>query len=602
MPPAGKHHRGQGACTECVRRKRKCDEKRPACSLCRQHNRVCQPRIFKQWKGLSGRRSKSPNNNLQGLIKLEDFATTSVLSFSPKSESNLTDLVNPQLSPSLSSATSYTPVFVPDVVLEASSGSHEYGSWPSYDPVTEPIFGVEAQKQPIGIVEDLENDQDYQQESPTSQVTTFEQAHSDKFFPEFRTSLVANPPPLPNDILDSHRNKFLWSYFVAHGIKMFLCWDPHKVDIDGAPPEPFTKVFGSMAFQSKPLRLAAMGLSAFLQGTKTQTPALRVVSSNLGRLASQALCSEHRVLPTNTHSLLQIIATAILLFLSDPQWSTSMLQLARSTAAYMLGQETRNNVIEDEYFEVVMALLRWCDICAHFSLLQSVEMSDDYIHRSIEFQEREQQASISRTFKSWIINPLYTFSTRWINPMLRLGRLTRLRQTAKKLGFSTPDEYLEKQIDELEEELLLARNEDLKACSSLWNDLPDLLLLNEAMHSATVLLFYTRLRDLPWSTPFVRRHVDIICDQTEQISPESQSSNNILFPLYVAGCEAVDVGKREQIANRLSRLPATGYWFNQETKLVSSLRHVWAIRDNSPGTTWIDWSHQGSKAHIPKVN
>ncbi|KIW64821.1 hypothetical protein PV04_09728 [Phialophora macrospora] len=627
MQAPTQHRRNQGACLECVKRKRKCDEKQPACYLCRRHNRLCQPRTFKGWEQAAGRRPKKPRNHPDGVPSRYCPATSPKGALAPiygrSDDSVASHLLTPSsAAPSLTSTAHST-----EIALDSPAGEHQVNHSPGPRVLANSSVQSTESFSAAAVVEWLtQNDlasasparhcETYAQEetqSPSVVHTeceiilpqglvgkTREEVGAVHGKPDTRLTLWPNTAlSFPNDVMDSPLNRYLWSHFVAQGTKMFLCWDPHAVQ--GGFYDPFTKVLASMALRFKPLRLAAMGLSAFLQSTKTQEPAFRSAYSNLGLLSSEALCSQRSKPATDTHSLLQTIATAILLFLIDSQGSTNMLQLARSAAAYMLSPEMGVHVVEDEYFEVVMHLLRWCDICTQCSLLQSVQMSHDSVHRSIEFQEQEQQASLSRTFENWVIHPLYTFSTRWINPLLRLGRLMRLRMVVEESAPLSPGGSIAEQINKLEEDILLARNADLKACTSFRNDLPDLLHLNEAIHSATVLLFYTRLRDLPWSNPFVRRHVGIICDEIDQISPESPTSNNILFPLYTAGCEAVDLATRTQIVNRVRRLPITGYWFNQETKLVSSLRHVWSVRDADPGALWMEWSKQLLSEHIDCV-
>jgi hypothetical protein len=404
-------------------------------------------------------------------------------------------------------------------------------------------------------------------------------------------SIPVFPIPLPDDILKSPLNRFLWSHFVNQGSKMFLCWDPEHSGT-GCFEDPYTTVLASMAISSKPVRIAALGLSAFLYNLSTPDSPIQPQASRFGYRAVEALCSAQLHTAKNTSSLLETIATAMLLFLFDLQASTNMLQLARSAAAYMLTQETPVDA-KDSCFEVVMHLLRWSDICTQCSLIQSVQLSDDYVHRSIQWGQLEQSTPLSKKFNSWVIHPLYTFSTRWINPLLKLGRLVRLRRNGPHDACPDVEESIEYQIDILEEDLRVARNMDLEACMINSKDHPDLLRLNEAMYSAVILLFYTRLRDVSWTAPLIRRQVKNICEELARVSPLSRTSNNIIFPLYTAGCEAVDMTTRAQIEYRMRQLPPTGYWFNQTAKLTSSLHHIWVVRDNIPGATWMEWSQQG---------
>lgn len=57
---------------------------------------------------------------------------------------------------------------------------------------------------------------------------------------------------------------FLWSYFVHRARKIFLCWDPDKVSSGEIPDDPFAKVLVSLAVSSTPVKLAALGLAAFM--------------------------------------------------------------------------------------------------------------------------------------------------------------------------------------------------------------------------------------------------------------------------------------------------------------------------------------------------
>jgi hypothetical protein len=86
-----------------------------------------------------------------------------------------------------------------------------------------------------------------------------------------------------------------------------------------------------------------------------------------------------------------------------------------------------------------------------------------------------------------------------------------------------------------------------------------------------------------------------VYEQLAQINQYSRTLNNAIFPLYAAGCEAVDMAARQEIEARITHIHPTGYWFNRETKLVSGLRHVWTVRDNDPGHGWMEWSQQGKR-------
>lgn len=66
-------------------------------------------------------------------------------------------------------------------------------------------------------------------------------------------------------------------------------------------------------------------------------------------------------------------------------------------------------------------------------------------------------------------------------------------------------------------------------------------------------------------------------------------SRSRAFPLFVAGCEAVDAAARETTAS--SRLAQQrGLLFNPPGYLAKILRRVWGIRDADPGLGWDAWT------------
>ena len=119
----------------------------------------------------------------------------------------------------------------------------------------------------------------------------------------------------------------------------------------------------------------------------------------------------------------------------------------------------------------------------------------------------------------------------------------------------------------------------------------DLNHLATAIDSAIMILFYTRLKDTPWTTNIIRFHVRNVVGNLCKIPADSRCSNGVVFPLYVAGLEAVDLGNRSMIIRRMKHLP--GIWLKREAQLVTSLQHVWKLRDADPGAVWNSWIHQG---------
>ncbi|KAG4432993.1 hypothetical protein IFR05_011508 [Cadophora sp. M221] len=402
-------------------------------------------------------------------------------------------------------------------------------------------------------------------------------------------SIARSIMPLPSDITGSPLNKFLWSYFVDRGTEMFQCWDPDTTGFLECPPNPYRTVLASMAIRSLPVRLAALALSAFLYGMNSGKPLFIQRASRLWHQSSLALSDAQSVHSGKTQSLVETAATALLLLLVDSHAESNLLALARSAVTYMIKLQGHGQF--DETSEVVFHILRWAEISWGCSL-RTIQLPGRHENRAIEFHGTELQTNLTSQFSSWVIHPLYTFSHRWINPLLSLGRLLQDRKSGEATKSPEAMEAWDEEAAKLEEDLLTARDLDLAAWERGASENADLLNLNEAMHSAIVLLFYSRARDMAWTTPIIRRNVLNICQRLSDIDVNSRTLNNIVFPLYTAGCEAVDISAREQLESLTSRLHSTGYWFSQQSKLVMTLRQIWEIRDRDPGAPWLAWSQQ----------
>ncbi|EXJ86016.1 hypothetical protein A1O1_06385 [Capronia coronata CBS 617.96] len=407
----------------------------------------------------------------------------------------------------------------------------------------------------------------------------------------FSQSIPLTISAMPEDLSMSSDRMFLWSYFVHRSTRMFLCWDPQKDLGNESYQDPYTISLPAMAFESSPLRLAALALSAFQYGASENDERMMRYAGKLGLEASQALTRVAGSDLSSSHMLTTIV-TAVFLFLLHPEFHNDVLPLARSAAACLANEGVATSVDKD-CLSIAMHFLRWAEICAQCSLNMDVSLSSDEIHEAIEYKWWEISSTTSQACKDWLVHPFYGFSSRLINPLLKLARLVRRGrdldgdvEDSDDLADDARSKF-DAEVDALEELLLTCREEDLIADGGRPKENIDLLRLNDASYSAAVVLFYTRLRDLPWTAPFIRRHVKIIHDNIADIDPSSRVSLGIVFPLYVAACESVDLITRESIVSRLNTLP--GYWYNRENQLVASLRAIWEYRDLNPGSTWKQW-------------
>ncbi|RKK79197.1 hypothetical protein BFJ71_g16306 [Fusarium oxysporum] len=396
----------------------------------------------------------------------------------------------------------------------------------------------------------------------------------------------ASPSLMSPEIRQDSRHSFLWSYFVIRGTKIFLCWDTGKAGLNEIVNDPFTVALTSVAAYSRSLHLAALALSALLY---SQDYPGSLTAGEVTWFQQQSLSALRETVLGQAEHPIGIILTALLVNLVDMHDETGSLEFARRAASHYCQQRSRSQ-IDSTYFDVAKHLLRWMYICKQLSFSKRIEPVDEATWTKLEFRHEELETTLCRRFSDWAIHPLYTVSHRWINPLMKLGRLVQLRYKAEHT--SLPMNF-DKQVSDLEEEILTAREKDLFVFMRGTNDLPDLTRLNEAIYSAVVLVFYTRLRDLAWTSVFARQQTLNVCEHAEAIGKYSRALNNIVFPVFLAGCEAVDLGIRERIVRLLSGLHPAGFWFHQETKLLANLQYVWTLRDDMPGALWPEWSRQG---------
>lgn len=603
--------RKSGACVECARCKRrvsfpasvsncssandfiKCDQKKPSCTQCIKRGRECELSVFKPWKLKTRHSSK------------KHAATTASV---PKSHARRPQRgMSHELMPS------------PAVDAEFAVSDDLNGgfllvqtNWlpPNMHPEPQITSFVPTQISPALPYLDLAGclDENLLADSQVSESETPSPPNASRELicrtgptvrglnqTEVDCWTLTSPSPALSQIghWPSSTHALLWNHFLVQGSKMFLCFDPERICPQQSIVDPFASALVSMAVFSPALRLAALALSALLYGLESKAPEYTVVASRLGKQAWKALRGL-QLGPSTRWSPLEITATALLIFLLNDEQSIDMLSLARKTAASVLEART-SGFGEQFHVDVILHLYRWSEICALLSLHQSSRVSNDHVS-PIEFRDEELQSNITMQFRSWVIHPLYTFSHRWINPLLRLGSLTRLRRkslSAGSLGRNFTSTGIRDEIDNLEETVLNARHLDLIALGHQSGDHIDLLHLNEALYSAFFILFYTRLRDMAWTEQIIRRQVRNICDQVSAIDEKSRTLNNVAFPLYVAGCEAVDMELRVRIEYLISRQHSTGYWCGQNMRLITSLRSIWEIRDRQPGIPWVQWINIG---------
>lgn len=416
--------------------------------------------------------------------------------------------------------------------------------------------------------------------------------------PMSQPGLLYCPMPWPDDMLASPRRQFLWHHFL-HTIKSSaLCLDLQ--DVDRLAPgfqDPFVATLPQMAFASPGLRGAVLYFSMFqykgLNGQQYLEPAMNVA----WREASQSLQAHIAQLHQDDGGgMMAAISACCILSWCAPSRRQDYLHLAVRMVVTFLDKSRRWDNIPDIFREVVLTSFRWTTISSLCSLRPPSKILNHNICKLIELDSHETSRNFSTEFSNWISHPIFAFSLRLVNPLLRMGQLAQLQFSPRSEEDGDGDDCedtLEARILALEDMLLNARERDVDATALFLGptDPQGVLLLNEAMHACCVILFYTRFRGVPFTAPLIRGQVQIVADEISKVRSDSRVLYASVFPLFIAGCEAVDSAPRKVIAEAL-RYPK-GLFFDRGD-LVAALQHIWQIRDNQPGLAWPHWVKHGT--------
>lgn len=401
--------------------------------------------------------------------------------------------------------------------------------------------------------------------------------------------------PWPNDIMASASRRLLWQHFLHVSRTGFLCLDNKHVEHMQDFQDPFVASLVQMALFDDDVRTVVIYFSAYQYQAATNQPKFMTLMNQTARDASRAITVHGSSSDLDHQKLLAKFSIALFLHLYGPDPREIYLQVASTFAVtFLRGFEQGKRALAMPA-RLILALLRWARISILCSLRQPETYLGQSIYGTLEMDEEEINQNFGSNFQDWPSHPIYAFSPRLINPLLRLGQLLELRQTRYALtGVLEPlGPALEPQVAELEGAILNARERYL--LSTRTRDPDPLDHLNEAMHSSALVLLYSRLRGMPSTSPLVRHHVTNIVDSIVSIDPDSRVYYAIIFPLFTAGCDAVDMATRNVIERRLEI--RKGLFYNRGD-LVGALRHIWSIRDLEPGLSWLEWLRRGKSLNV----
>ncbi|KAI9151400.1 Transcriptional regulator NRG1 [Paramyrothecium foliicola] len=398
------------------------------------------------------------------------------------------------------------------------------------------------------------------------------------------------PMPWPDDMLASPERRFLWQYFLSMA-EDFLCLDWEDVGHYYGFQNPYIVTLPHMALTNDALRGAVFCFAASQYQLRHGRPDFERTKGLTGSEAAVAL-SRQMAQGTDDNGLLSMISAATLLHYFGPQRHDYLRVASQMVGLFLARGKSRKDGL-NSFPEVPLTEFRWSVISTLCSLQQPSTPLGDQVCRHIEMGEDEIKQKYSRAFQSWVSHPIYTFSPRLVNPLLRIGRLLERQLLQLEDADVQPDLSWTTRVSEAEEMLLHARECDVNASKSSLGtaDPAAVLALNESMYAAGAILLYARIHGLPPTAPFIRKQTQIVTDEIMKIPANSRVSFAIVFPLFIAGCEAVEQQMRNTIVERLRDPKGVTY---ERGDLVGALSHIWDIRDLDPGLPWPHWVSKGT--------
>ncbi|KAG9250598.1 fungal-specific transcription factor domain-containing protein [Emericellopsis atlantica] len=614
--------RRRGACGQCSRKKRKvtpapknidqCDHKQPRCSQCVKHGDACEARTFKLSTpaAFEERRANKAKARSSRSPRFVDDAGPSI---EPDGNDNIPIASPPCVQSSGLASGTQNGTFdllrppdqrlLPSILPAETSPRNDIR-----DPTTSDQTQADETVSLTPVVPDVLPSSDYNEPFPS----VFFPGHGSLSLDAFSSAnhlltssttttispfLAAPerlycPMPWPDDMLASPERRFLWQYFLSVAEADFLCLDWEDVGHLYGFQHPYTTTLPQMALSSKALRSAIFCFTAgqyqlrhnsrehfALTKTATSAEAVRAMRTQLLQTA------------TSDDDLLPLICAATLLHYFATERHDYLRIASNLVSRFMARKALQQSQTPLSLPEIPLTEFRWTVISTLCSLRPPQSPLGEEACRMIEMDDDEISRKYSDAFSGWISHPIYTFSPRLVNPLLRIGRLLEAQLLQLDTTATDPDllaGHDEDRIAEAEEMLLHARERDVDTSIARMqiSDPAAVVALNESMYAASAILLYARLHQTPFTAPFIRKQVHVVTQEIAKISVDSRVSFSVVFPLFIAGCDAADLSVRDMVRERLREPKGISY---DRGDLVGALEHIWDIRDAEPGLLWPDW-------------
>ncbi|RAQ50187.1 hypothetical protein AFGD_011566 [Aspergillus flavus] len=647
----------RGACSACHKNKRKCNRQLPKCGQCERNQVSCEPRIFKYWKtprrdSAILKPPKRPRRKHNHPARESGAAEVEAVARRDEGEVISTAAPQPQLP---SGANAWNPpdesvhaaTLAPTTPVARGEDCSAYQAWegrqdvapsapgflppsPASRDTTSPetildddflmnvfndlpaLLVTEIPREVAQAANSTDADTTLQQPSPTLILDAWTRPASSPnllILPGSSLPPVSVPqslPTMPAELLDSTERGFLWHHYINRTAFDLFCYDYDNPNNPPLDKNLYLSKVPALAFSNRAVMGACLALSGAHYNQRLSTSAFGQL---LMQLRSEAKAEIREVLEKGEDNsserllaaslIMQMICTSQVPYATKSQWC-GWLGSMRLLIALLLSRKWPGRQGDQELVVLAFKAFNYLNVMSGLSIGPShrripkvCRTSTSQGHSQDLLLQWEDVVGIGSS--DLVVDPILAFSPRLVTPLRKLGALLdEVRDEAGQQASEGVDEGsdLQSRIDGLEVELLMAYDLDMTRQGS--KDAPELLQCNVAFHAASHILFYARLRQMPATAPIVRMKVRDVRQATEQIPVKSRTSAALAFPLFTAGCEAVDSADRQAISARL--LALAGSCFVDVLRLMEMLHCVWETRDMAPGAPWMTWISQVESA------
>ncbi|KAK2729518.1 hypothetical protein CKAH01_02492 [Colletotrichum kahawae] len=447
-----------------------CDKKHPKCSQCLKSRLACDLEVFKIWTpGESEDQGPSTRTQAASSERIESLSLNSGSTARPSSRAlpvtgndetpPTGDLVSSLWLPNAHTGDSGILGHSVPGIQDVNDGDHHFETlFTDENDVPSALLsgGLAPNNELISVFDDIQFDTqlldfptfdqtlnsvptDLEMSSNLISYNTVVGYHQESF--QVSLSMTHCPMPWPPDMLSSPERRFLWQYFLHITKDGFLCLDEQNLFRFQGSQDPFIAIIPQMAISNESLRSSIFCFAAFQYNTGRNGDEFYRLVKHCAKIASVALKSEPPSLGPQSWSLFSIVACGIFLHHFGQDDSQEYLHYAGKIA---VGFSTRSQASSDllaPFIQLILSMLRWSIISTVCSFQSSRKPVSDTIYRGLEMRREEVEHNYLPSFRDWTNHPIYAFSPRLINPLLRLARLLDIQKSRLTVNHYISDAF-----------------------------------------------------------------------------------------------------------------------------------------------------------------